>query len=348
MRTFYITSGLVFISIVGAQAQVSSNTTFYVSEGATVSIHADFTNKGKLKNEGILHLAGHVVNEGGFQSEGQIRLNGTDEQKISSKKTLEISELYLDNHVKLQTPVSIRRKLTFEKGILRTNEQNPLIFSTEAIHEGLSDQSHVVGVVEKQAATSFEFPVGNGESQHSFKVDDAGNKTVWATYIPQNPSSISGEVTSNVTSLNEYEYWVIRSKDTQTSVKVSIADDAQVAVLQKGIWDIQPTGVLTAQLGLAEGLLVTTGSGNTNSKEIGIWPNPTSGEFNLRLTHFDENTPAKVEVSTIEGRKLMQMEGSIQELRGIYQLPSQLVTSQLTVRVIQNEHVFTEKLIINK
>jgi hypothetical protein len=180
------------------------------------------------------------------------------------------------------------------------------------------------------------------------KVEEAGKKTIWATYIPHNPTSISREITSNVTSLNEYEYWVVRSKDTQTSVKVTLADDAQLAVLQKGIWDIQPSGVLTAQLGLADGLLVTTGAGNTEAKEIGVWPNPTSGEFNLRLTHFDENTPAKVEISTIEGRKLMQMEGSVQELRGVYQLPSQLVTSQLTVRVTQNDTVFTEKLIVNK
>ena len=83
-------------------------------------------------------------------------------------------------------------------------------------------------------------------------------------------------------------------------------------------------------------------------KEIGIWPNPTQGEFNLKLTGMRDTDKITVDVTNQDGRVIMKMNGIVKELRKAYTLPSGLVTTNLTVRVINGTEAMTQNLILNK
>ena len=83
---------------------------------------------------------------------------------------------------------------------------------------------------------------------------------------------------------------------------------------------------------------------------IGVYPNPTEGEFFLKLSGMNENEMVTVDITNQDGSTIMHKEGYVKNLRKAYFLPETLPATELTVRVVRegsNKSLY-QKMILNK
>ncbi len=333
-----------------ASAQVVSSTQLYVSEGAVISMGQDFENNGELINKGDLHLRQNLRNNGAISSEGNVVFDGYAKQSVSGTNDVVLSSATLETDVDLETALVINKELNYNQGILRSSEKSPLVFASNAKHYGASDYSHSAGVVTKVEADQFEFPLGDGVNYRGFKANSQNRSSLSAEYVAQNPVEFSKELANGVDFINDSEYWVLKSNNEQDVADVKLINtyETNVAYLKKGTWSLSENSSFDKKTGLTEGVRFTSGRGKFIKKDIGVWPNPTQGDFNLKLAGMNDSDLVKVDVTNQDGRVVMRHEGRVSDLRKVYSLPQNMVTTELTVRVINGDEVLTEKLILNR
>ena len=333
-----------------ASAQIVSSTQIFVSEGAVLSVGQDFENKGELINKGELHLRQNLKNDGEFLSEGSVVFDGYRPQEVNGTNDVMLASATVENDVKLNTPMVIGKTINYNQGVVSSTDDSPLVFAAEANHFGASDFSHSVGTVTKLEATQFEFPLGDGSNYRGFNARSQKGSTLSAAYIAQNPTEFSGNLANGVESINDQEYWMLRSNDENEKADVRLINtyETNVAYLKRNTWTIAENRTLDKTSGLDKGVRFTSGRGMLVKKDIGVWPNPTQGEFNLKLAGMNDKDDVMIDVTNQDGRIVLSMEGKVRDLRKVYSLPQSLVTTELTVRVINGDEVLTEKLILNR
>ena len=351
MKKIIYTLGFCF-AVSQVSAQVVSGTALFVGEDAVVSFGMDVVNTGELTNNGKIYFRQNVENNGDIKSSGVAVFDGYTQQQLNGNNRIEFDNISLNNDLQLNTPMSVNNELSFRRGVISTVGDNTLTFGENASHSGASDFSHVTGNVHKLRADAFEFPVGDGTNYRGFEVRDARQKTLVAEYFATNPKEVVSSVAQGVEALNEYEYWMLRSTDANAEVKVNLAptvyDYGQIAYLKKGSWQVSDDNKLSEAMGLNKGIMFTSGRGRLIKKEIGVWPNPTQGEFNLKLTGMSPDSEVVVDVVNQDGRMVMHLKGAVRNLRNVYQLPQNLPTTELTIRVVEGEEVLTQKLVLNR
>lgn len=336
-----------------ANAQFVNSTDFYVSEGAVVSFNTDVVNEGKITNNGKVHFQKNVENLSTISSTGTTVFDGNGPQVLRSKSELSFSQLLLDNDVKLETPVRVNQSVSFRRGVLETSLLNPLVFSANAKHSGASDFSHVRGVVKKEGSEAFEFPLGDGTNFRSFDVAQSSEiQVLSASYLYKSPLNISGQVSENLETINENEYWSLKSESLKGSAKISVNAQSgleEVAYLNRGTWDMLENSNLSSATDLKNGTLFTLARSRNVKAEIGVYPNPTEGEYFLKLAGMNENEAITVDVTNQDGSTVMHKEGTVKDLRKAYQLPEGLPATELTVRVMRiGNKSLVQKMILKK
>jgi hypothetical protein len=303
--------------IAGAvSAQVVSSAQIYVSEGAVVSFGQNVENSGELTNKGQVHFRNDLNNKGVLKSEGEVIFDGYTKQQVSGTD-LVLRSATINNDVDLNNKLVIEEKLTYQNGVLASSSASPLVFSEKAIHLGASDASHSTGTVTKLDANNFEFPVGDGSTYRGFQARGSTRGALSAEYVGQSPEKLGKELAVGVDYVNDSEYWVLKGDNDREEANVRLLNtyDSQVAYLRKGTWTMSEDSRFTSKSGLIEGVKFTSGRGKLVKKDIGVWPNPTQGDFNLKLTGMNDNDQITVDLTNQDGRVIMSMKGSVNELR---------------------------------
>jgi hypothetical protein len=336
-----------------AHAQFVNGTDFYVSEGAVVSFNTDVVNEGKITNNGKVHFQKNLENLNTVQSTGVAVFDGNGTQLIKSKNELSFSQLMIDNDVKLETPVRVNESIAFRRGVIESSSTNPFVFSADAKHSGASDFSHVRGVVKREGSDAFEFPLGDGTNFRAFAVArNSDSQVLTASYLYKSPLNISGEVSTSVEAINENEYWSLKSESVKGSAKLSVNSQSgldEIAYLKRGTWDVLEDSKLSATTDLKNGTLFTLARSRNIKAEIGVYPNPTQGEFFLKLGGMNDTEFITVDITNQDGTTIMHKEGMVKDLRKAYTLPEALPATELTVRAIrEGNKSLVQKMILEK
>lgn len=335
-----------------AHAQMVNSTELYIGEGAVMSIGMDVVNEGKITNNGKVHLQKNLENQNAMLSTGTLVFDGNGKQVVKGSKELSLGQVTIENDVKLETPVRINEAVSFRRGVIETTSTNPLTFAENAKHNGASDFSHITGVVKKEGHESFEFPLGDGSNLRSFNVNNAQESQVLtAQYVYKSPMNVSGEVSTSVEAIDDTEYWSLRSASTKGSANVSVnrdSDLSEIAYLKRGTWEMTNDAKLSATTDLSNGTLFTLARSKNVKPSIGVYPNPTEGEFNLKLAGMTDSEEVSVDIVNQDGTSILHTEGKVKDLRKVYQLPAALPATELTVRVLRGDNSMTEKMILKK
>lgn len=342
MKRIFYSTGLALLTF-QLSAQVVNNSTLFISENAVVSFGSEVENKGELINNGKLHFQSSIKNNGALESSGSVVFDGVLKQTISGTKAVKLNSVQLNNDVELKTSLTIEKELNFSSGIINSSSTSPLVFGSDATHNGASDYSHVNGAVVKENASKFVFPVGSGSMYKSFAVENGKGQDLTANYFEKNPLNVSNELDYSTDYINESEYWSLKSKSDKNQAQITLDSKDEIAYLKKGAWKVE-----NKASELSGDVLFTAGRGKDIQKGIGIWPNPTTGVFNLKLVGMRDTDAITVDITNHDGRQVMKMSGTVKELRKAYTLPQGMVTSELTVRVINGEEVMTSKLVLNR
>ncbi len=343
----------VCLIVANANAQFVNSTDFYVSNGAVVSFNMDVVNEGKLTNEGKVHFQRNLDNLNSVRSSGIAVFDGNGQQEVKSKNELVFQNIQIENDVRFDAAVRVEKNLDFRKGIIESSDKNPLTFASGAAHSGMSDFSHIRGVVKKEGNDSFDFPLGDGENLKTFNIaKNVDNQVLTAAYLYRSPLNISGQVSDNLQSINENEYWTLKSESVKGSTKVGVNAQSgmeEIAFLNRGTWQVLEDSKLSASTDLKNGTLFTLAKSKNIKADIGVYPNPTEGEFFLKLTGMHENEKIVVTIINQDGTTIMRKEGTVKDLRTTYELPEALVATELNVHVQrENNKSLVQKMILHK
>jgi hypothetical protein len=322
-------------------AQLVNTNQIFIAEGAVVSIGLDLINSGELINNGKVYLKGNFNNNAVLSSKGEVLIDGESSQFFSGTSEIRISKITIQNNLALNNKLIVMDELSFANGILNTNE-NILEFDQGASHSGANTYSHVVGTVKKKGLGFFEFPLGDGSDYKGFSTNTKTNSYLEASYIPESPVFLSPILDANIAELNQTEYWTLKS-EINDDIQISFnRKDENIAYLNGGIWK------KTKPSDLIQSTKFTSSTARASIKEIGVWPNPTQGDFNLKLTGMRDVDQISVDLINQDGRAIMKMQGTVNELRKAYSLPKEMTTTTLTIRVINGLEVMTQNLILNR
>jgi hypothetical protein len=344
-----------------SNAQVVNSTQISIGSDAIISTDMDFLNatNGKLDNEGTLMLQRNVTNDGAISSKGKLVLNGNSAQKLAGKKAIDVANIEFNNGgTTLNTPVRVTENAQFNKGIVQADETFPVTFAENARVTNASDISHVDGFVRIEKAKEFTFPIGDGSQLKSFSVEKADNFT--ASYKNVSPMYISQDRSEAVENMNENEYWILKSNGRSVSTKVSVegnVDSEAIVALNKGTWDVADLAATKTGDRLNSNMpltsteqLFTVGKGRKNQASVGIYPNPTRGDFHLTFKGIDDSESVKVSITLANGTSILSMEGKAGDLKKQYTMPENLSSQGLLLRVsrVQKSQNFVERIVFDK
>jgi gliding motility-associated-like protein len=210
-RIFLITFFLAATSLyASAQGFYNKGSIVSLSAQAILTVPDSLVNTGTLKNDGDLRISGAWINLGTYDAGlGKINFNSNIPQTINhndqSFRKLTISgtgeKQFLAN-------ITIESELDLQNSNLKSVNGAKIIFDPGAVITGGSNQSHVVGSVERKGAGNWLFPVGNGTTYLPVEVLNVTNAAASATITLNELTSsqtLSGD--AELLKLSSKRYW---------------------------------------------------------------------------------------------------------------------------------------------
>jgi len=347
----------------GAQAQMVSSTDVTVTSGVIMTVNEELTNTGTLQLDGDLHLRKGMVNQGQMNLNGQVVLNGNGMQVLQSLTPLQVNSLVMGQtgKVLLKTPLQINSQLVLGDGIIENTEMTPLTMSANARLVGGGNNSHIKGFMVKQGTDAFRFPVGDGSQLKAFAISQpASYEEIKVGYVLQRPERLSTKRSSEVEEFGSDSYWSVQNT-AETNVQVTVpSEDSRFQLLQmkNNQWAVAPS-TLSANSVSSDAVLkgtnyftVGTQRAELSGKpEIGVFPNPSNGAFEVKLKGFGADETVALDIVDVTGKSIMKQEGQVKNLKTNYVLDKDAAgTGNYFLRVVRPEknQVLNEKLSIHR
>lgn len=362
MKRFSIAVAGCLVTL-AAQAQMVSSTDVTVTSGVIMTVNEELTNTGTFQLEGDLHLRKGVMNQGQMVLNGQVVLNGNGTQSLQSMIPLQMNALVLGQtgKVLLKSPLQVNNQLVLGDGILENSESALLMLGSTAKVLGGSNNSHIKGYMVKQGAEAFRFPVGDGSRLQAFSISKpASYEEIQVGYVRQRPERLSTKLSSEVEEFGSDSYWSVKNA-TETSVQVTVpADDSRLQLLQmkNNQWAVNPstlsTNAVSSEAVLKGTSYFTVGTQRAElagKPEIGVFPNPSNGVFEVKLKGFGADETVALDIVDITGKTIVKQEGQVKSLKTNYSLDKDAAgTGNYFLRVVRPEknQVFNEKVSINR
>lgn len=167
----------------GAIVTITSNTLFTVRDS--------LVNNGLLTNNGNMLIGGVWLNMGTYNpGNGEITFNNPVGAKpqVINHNSQSFNKLTISGGGEklILADMTIVGELNLTSGLIVNENNSKVIFQPDAIINGGSDQSHIVGIVEQQGAGELLFPIGNGSE-----------------YLPVALSGVTDEETKALLQLHE-------------------------------------------------------------------------------------------------------------------------------------------------
>ncbi|AEI50290.1 T9SS type A sorting domain-containing protein [Runella slithyformis] len=359
-KCFLIQIGLICANT--GYAQLFSSAEVYIGSEAVVAVNSELINQGELKSEGTLHLRKGMNNQHLMALNGQVILDGEGTQLIESANSVSVGSLLVaqSGKVNLQASFLVQNQLCFGKGIIENTKLYSLALADNAQVTGASDRSHVKGFVQKSGDDAFDFPVGDGNSLHTFAISKpASSDKISVGFVAQNPTRLSTKQADAVAEVTGDSYWAVQGEKNQ-SIQVSItSEQANNRVLQlfDNQWNIAAGTVVNnrfmAQTILNNATFFTFGiqrSEATENADVSVYPNPSNGSFDIRLNGFSANETIILDIIDLTGRSLMKQAGKVKEMMTKYSLGDKASNGSYFLRVLRTEknQSFVQNLLITK
>ena len=233
---------IVFLLIYkqGSFAQTTNTGQLIILTGTEVSIEDDFTNTStsSLINNGEISIFKNFTNNGvlsysiGNTTSG-VHFTGTTQQIVAGSQPSVFYTLFINNStpgsaINLTGNIHVFNLVNFNQGIVENNS-GAFIFEENSNHINTSDISYVNGIVQKIGDTTFEFPIGDGQTYKKLKISaPASTSDVFsAQYIKENSNALYAHSSSIgiIEFIETKEYWTLTRDQGNSDVVLTLPWD---------------------------------------------------------------------------------------------------------------------------
>lgn len=199
---------------IGVSGQVNVDT------GSILNLSSG-TSSTELIMGGDLRVKGKIVETG--TGKPGLFFKGNQVQRVDMQQEqgqgLEGDSLWIrvDNPMGIQllTPLQVPYQFIFSSGKVVAPPSHPLIFPQAAFWVGASVSSYVNGVVRKQGASGFEFPVGEGGIYAPLvlraSAEGVESEEWEVSYHRQDPrQNVGGAIEAPLNHISQVEYWTLQ------------------------------------------------------------------------------------------------------------------------------------------
>lgn len=356
---------IVFFSCfatVMVQAQVVSSTDVVVGTGVIMTVNGELSNIGNFESNGDLHLRKGLINQGQMSLNGQVVMDGEGTQFIQSRNQIKAGTLVMSQmgKVVLSAPLLVERQLVLGDGILENNDQNVLSLADNVTVIGASNRSHIKGYVLKLGDDAFQFPVGNGSQLQPFTISSpSGYDEIQVGYMSQNPARLSANRSLDVADFSRESYWSVKGNNGIVPLQIAVASDdnyQQILQLKNNQWNVSPStsnnNSISSAVLLNGATYFTVGTQRSELNEkadVGVFPNPSNGSFEVRLKGFLPEEKVEFDIVDMTGKSFIKQGGQVKDLKMKYELGNEVNSGSYILRVRRTDknQVFNQKLSIN-
>lgn len=246
MRHFRVYTLLYIFLPVSIFSQVNNEGIAYVNPSTTIGIHFDYsmTTSGILINDGDVYINKNFNNDGmvNFSTgkKGAFYFTGKQTQYLTGIGSNTYYNTIINNSnsnsnsniaIILENEINIKGNVNFLDGIIKEQNKGALIFTNNATVSNMSDNSFVVGKVEKQGNDTFTFPIGNSLKGSFFfrplsiSAPKNINERFIAQYFLKNTNNEYSHLDKEkeIEIINTSEYWFLDRKAGDTNVDVTLS-----------------------------------------------------------------------------------------------------------------------------
>ena len=161
----------------------------------------------------------------------------------------------------------------------------------------------------------------------------------------------------DVAELTGSNYWSVQGRNQANPLQVSVAaedNDRQILQLRDNQWNVSPStyanNSISSQTVLKGATYFTVGTQLAEKADVGIFPNPSNGSFEVRLKGFAADENIVLDIVDVTGKAISSQEGQVKEFKTKYGLGSEVKSGSYFLRVLRTDknQVFNQKLSINR
>lgn len=308
MKSFKLFITLLFIHLLActhAQVLVNNGANIVISQGSQILVVGDFYNldDATINNSGIVSLTGDWTNNTNHKglnknSSGIVRFFGSIPQLIGGSMTSNFGEIQVQNHVHLQTEISIASELVLSTFSLNIHNANILIEPTAQII-GHSPEAYIIAensgqILRAVKNTDIDFPVGTSSAYLNLSISNSGTEDTLGVNILEDvleygtSGSTIGEISHCVN--NTWKITEQTPGDSDLSIRTLWTEETEnelfdrmhcgMGVYANGIWNSQSATI-------AEGnnpyFISRTGITDLSAIAVGDIDSPMAITLDLKL-----------------------------------------------------------------
>lgn len=217
---------------------INAPVNFWFGINNYVRLDGDFIFQSDVDPE-LLYFGNLIFVDGTWS---HIRQNGTTPIRLRYVRM----EKYFGARVTLDQPVYILNDLRLSTGIIKTTNDNLLIFTDDAAVGQTSSASWISGPVKKIGNEQFTFPIGDDQRQAIVTIlaPPSSTDAYTAQYFYANPS-LNGYDTSmhesSLTKISGKEYWTIKKDPGSSDVLIGLSYDSTRSYKTSSLYSLRTT-----------------------------------------------------------------------------------------------------------
>lgn len=294
--------------LLGAKAQTGQATNtgiLYVAPGTLVTVISDFDNTetGEFENNGETLFRANFNNDGittfdpSFQ--GYTRFEGFNNQNISGSIPADFYDVLFRNNnpqpaFRLYGNIGISGNADFFQGVVKNDDYGgTIVFEEGATHTNADHDSHVDGLVQKNGAEAFQYPIGDFGYHRFAAISAPGNPDAIfnAKYFYENSDLLYTHQSriGIIERINNKEYWTITKEGESEDVLLTLSWDEFTTPAQIIAEPYEAIHIVrwdqNQQLWVSEG-----GTVDLNTKTVTSWVEVLGyGIFTLARVRVEDN-----------------------------------------------------------
>lgn len=274
MKTIYRTIFLI-VFCTGASQLVAQN--FYNTSGTVVSISSDavisvkdsLVNEGTLINNGNMAVGGTWLNVGTYDAgEGQITFNSTNPSvpQIINHNNQSFNKLVISGGglKQILADLTVEESLTLTDGIIISQANHGVHFSSAAVINGGSDASHINAPVYQQGTGSKLFPIGNGTTYMPVEISNITTNSEIGITLNELTAGQTLNINSSLEDISNKRYWAV-------DVASGSAEGAKIKlplIGDEGLDDLKNDKFVVAFAESASGDFISIGRGLNSASSL--------------------------------------------------------------------------------
>lgn len=237
MKWFIYIIVLFPLTLFGQGFYIKNGSTVSVGENVILAVSDSLVNQGTLINNGSLVMGGVWLNTGNYvPGDGRITFNSTDTEQIINHNAQSFSWLTIEGGgvKKFLADIVVEHELILTDGIMLAENNSKIVFDTDAIITGGSDQAHVNGAVQHSGSGTKLFPVGNGSVYLPVRVNNlTGSPEILVSHVELNsPTLLKSSSLQSISNKRYFSVEAISGSLQDATVTLPVRDESSITNMQ--------------------------------------------------------------------------------------------------------------------